>query len=65
MAGDSTLVHTTMVGGKVVVENGKLLTASANRIIDDANRESVRIMSRAETRLGRSLGLSSRIAAVM
>jgi cytosine/adenosine deaminase-related metal-dependent hydrolase len=63
-SGDTTIVDTTIVGGRVVVEGGRLKTASEARIIDDANRESARLIERVRTRTGLGFGsLAPEIAA--
>jgi cytosine/adenosine deaminase-related metal-dependent hydrolase len=52
MSADTAMVDTAIVGGDIVVEGGELRTASAARIIDDANRESARLIRQSEARTG-------------
>lgn len=52
-AGDTTIVDTTVVNGKLLVEHGRLCQASEARIIDDANRVAAAMIQRAESRTDR------------
>jgi cytosine/adenosine deaminase-related metal-dependent hydrolase len=56
MAGDCTVVDTTIVNGVIVVRDGRLTRASQARIVDDANRTSAAMVRRAAARTGMTFG---------
>jgi cytosine/adenosine deaminase-related metal-dependent hydrolase len=66
MAGDTTIVDTTIVNGQVVVRNGRLTCASERRLIADANRVAAAMVTRAFQRTGLDFGsLAPRLAPLM
>lgn len=56
MAGDSTVVDTTIVNGTIVVRDGQLTRVSQARVVDDANRMSAAMVRRATARTGLAFG---------
>jgi cytosine/adenosine deaminase-related metal-dependent hydrolase len=56
MAGDSTVVDTTIVNGVIVVRDGRLTRVSQPRVVDDANRMSAAMVRRATARTGLTFG---------
>lgn len=50
--GNSQIVDTTIVNGKVVVENGKLVNVNAKELIGEANRLSKEMLEKAAKRTG-------------
>jgi cytosine/adenosine deaminase-related metal-dependent hydrolase len=56
MAGDCTIVDTTIVNGAVVVRDGRLARVSQARIVEDANRTSAAMVRRAAARTGLTFG---------
>jgi cytosine/adenosine deaminase-related metal-dependent hydrolase len=56
MAGDSTVVHTTIVNGTIVERDGRLARVSQARVVDDANRMSAAMVRRASARTGLAFG---------
>jgi 8-oxoguanine deaminase len=56
MAGDCTVVDTTIVNGGIVVRDGRLALVSQARIVEDANRMSAAMVSRATARTGLTFG---------
>ena len=66
MAGDSSVVDTTIVNGEVVVRGGALTRASFGRIVEAANRASAAMVERARRRTGLDFGsLAPRLAPLM
>lgn len=65
-AGDTTVVDTTIVNGRVVVAAGRLVDASERRIVDEANRASAAMVARAARRTGLDFGsLAPRLRSLM
>jgi cytosine/adenosine deaminase-related metal-dependent hydrolase len=56
MAGDCTVVDTTIVNGTIVVRDGRLTRVSQARVVDDANRVSAAMVRRATARTGLAFG---------
>jgi cytosine/adenosine deaminase-related metal-dependent hydrolase len=56
MAGDSTVVDTTIVNGTIVVRDGRLTRVSQARVVDDANQMSAAMVRRATARTGLTFG---------
>ena len=56
MAGDCTVVDTTIVNGAIVVRDGRLALVSQARIVEDANRTSAAMVRRATARTGLTFG---------
>jgi hypothetical protein len=56
MAGDCTVVDTTIVNGAIVVRDGRLALVSQARIVEDANRMSAAMVRRATARTGLTFG---------
>jgi cytosine/adenosine deaminase-related metal-dependent hydrolase len=66
MAGDSTIVDTTIVNGQVVVRNGRLVRGNQDRIVETANRVSAAMVERGHQRTGLDFGsLAPRLAPLM
>jgi cytosine/adenosine deaminase-related metal-dependent hydrolase len=66
MAGDSTVVDTTIVNGVIVVRDGRLTQVSQARVVDDANRNSASMVRRATARTGLTFGsLAPRLAGLV
>lgn len=66
MAGDSTVVDTTIVNGVIVVRDGRLTQVSQARVVDDANRNSAAMVRRATARTGLTFGsLAPRLAGLV
>jgi cytosine/adenosine deaminase-related metal-dependent hydrolase len=56
MAGDATVVDTTIVNGAIVVRDGRLTRVSQARVVEDANRMSAAMVRRATARTGLTFG---------
>jgi cytosine/adenosine deaminase-related metal-dependent hydrolase len=66
MAGDSSVVDTTIVNGEVVVRNGTLTRGRLDLIVQDANDAAARMVERAHRRTGLDFGsLAPRLAPLM
>jgi cytosine/adenosine deaminase-related metal-dependent hydrolase len=56
MAGDGSVVDTTIVNGAIVVRDGRLTRVSQSRVVEDANRTSAGMVRRATARTGLTFG---------
>jgi 8-oxoguanine deaminase len=56
MAGDCTVVDTTLVNGTIVARDGRLTRVSQARVVEDANRMSAAMVRRATARTGLTFG---------
>jgi 8-oxoguanine deaminase len=66
MAGDASVVDTTIVNGAIVVRDGRLTRVSQARVVEDANRESAAMVRRATARTGLTFGsLAPRLAGLV
>lgn len=59
MAGDCSVVDTTIVNGAIVVRDGRLTRVSQARVVEDANRMSAAMVRRATARTGLTFGSSA------
>jgi len=66
MAGDCTVVDTTIVNGTIVVRDGRLTRVSQPRVVEDANRMSAAMVRRATARTGLTFGsMAPRLAGLV